>query len=75
MTQLLEFAIAKLRQLPEAEQDGMAAMIIEELESSKNPFWDELDSILEECQMNTGIEDLSYQHDHYIHGTPKRDIQ
>jgi hypothetical protein len=36
-------------------------------------FWDEFDEILEDCQVSTGIKDLSYQHDHYIHGTPKRE--
>ena len=28
--------------------------------------------LLEDCQMDTGIEDLAHQHDHYLHGTPKR---
>lgn len=75
MTQLLEEAIAQLRKLPQAEQNKIAAMIMEQLESSKKGFWDELDEVIEECKISTGIEDLSYQHDHYIHGTPKRDVQ
>lgn len=34
--------------------------------------WDALDRIIEANQMETGIPDLAHQHDHYIHGTPKR---
>jgi hypothetical protein len=66
MTKLLDEAIAQVRQLPEAEQNKIAAMLIQELESREDVFWDEFDQILEECQMNTGIAALSYQHDHYI---------
>lgn len=72
MTKLLEEAISKIKQLPESQQDEYANMILEKLEVQKGDFWDELDDILEECQVSTGIKDLSYQHDHYIHGTPKR---
>jgi hypothetical protein len=43
-------------------------LLIQQLESREDVFWDEFDQILEECQMNTGISDLSYQHDYYIHG-------
>ena len=31
-----------------------------------------LTKLLEDCQMDTGVEDLAHQHDHYLHGTPKR---
>ena len=34
--------------------------------------WDSLMRLIEECQMDTGIEDLAHQHDHYLYGTPKR---
>jgi hypothetical protein len=34
--------------------------------------YDALTKLLEDCQMDTGIEDLAHQHDHYLHGTPKR---
>lgn len=37
-------------------------------------FWSELDNILNDCQIPTGISDLAAQHDHYIHGIPKRDV-
>ncbi len=35
--------------------------------------WDALTKLIEECQMDIGITDLAHQHDHYIHGTPKRE--
>lgn len=35
--------------------------------------YDALTQLLADSQMDTGIEDLAHQHDHYIHGTPKRD--
>ena len=77
MTKLLDEAIAQVRQLSESEQNKIAAILIKQLESQskEDVFWDEFDQILEECQMNTGIADLSYQHDHYIYGTPKRDLE
>ena len=34
--------------------------------------YDALTKLLEDCQMDAGIEDLAHQHDHYLHGTPKR---
>ena len=36
MTKLLEKAIAKASKLPEGEQDALAALILEELESEKS---------------------------------------
>ncbi|MEH2174635.1 hypothetical protein [Nostoc sp.] len=39
MTELLEEAIAKLKNLPANEQDAIAAMILEELEDERH--WDE----------------------------------
>ncbi|MBN4004680.1 hypothetical protein [Nostoc sp. LPT] len=39
MTELLEQAIAKLKNLPANEQDAIAAMILEELEEER--YWDE----------------------------------
>lgn len=34
---------------------------------------DEIGEILADCQISTGIRDLAHQHDHYAHGTPKRE--
>jgi hypothetical protein len=36
---------------------------------------DELGNLLERCKIKTGIPDLAYQHDHYIYGTPKREVE
>lgn len=36
---------------------------------------DELGALLEKYQMDTGISDLAYQHHHYIHGTPKIEVE
>ena len=74
MSELLEKAIAFLRELPESEQDGIAAMILQELEKKQAVAWDDFDRIIQENQVSTGISDLSHQHDHYIHGTPKQNI-
>jgi hypothetical protein len=40
MTQLIEQAIAKVRQLPEQDQDAIASIILHELESEQR--WEEL---------------------------------
>lgn len=34
--------------------------------------WAFLTKILDEAKVETGIPDLAHEHDHYIHGTPKR---
>jgi hypothetical protein len=41
----------------------------------KQEVIDEWDLIIQECQIDTGISDLAYQHDHYIHGTPKIEVE
>jgi hypothetical protein len=40
MTKLLEDAIARVRQLSEAEQDAIAQIVLDEIESERR--WDEL---------------------------------
>ncbi|MGL5940176.1 MAG: hypothetical protein ACRC2S_07270 [Waterburya sp.] len=60
MTELLEKAIASVRQLPESEQDGIATMILQELEKKQVVAWDDFDQIIQENQVNTGIPDLSH---------------
>jgi hypothetical protein len=40
MTKLLKKAVAKARELPEAEQDVIAQIVIDEIESEKR--WDQL---------------------------------
>ncbi|MEM1170355.1 MAG: hypothetical protein AAGJ08_15070 [Cyanobacteria bacterium P01_H01_bin.35] len=46
----------------------------EGLSEEKNKAeWDRLFSVIESCQMETGITDLANQHDYYLYGTPKHD--
>ena len=40
MTKLLEQAVAKVKELPEAEQDAIAQIVMDEIESEQR--WDEL---------------------------------
>jgi len=35
--------------------------------------WSTLTSLVQECAVETGIDDLAHQHDHYLYDTPKRD--
>lgn len=35
--------------------------------------FDEFMDFIDECAVDTGIEDLAHQHDHYLYGTPKTD--
>ena len=35
--------------------------------------WNDLIQLVEANIVDTGIEDLAHQHDHYLYGTPKKD--
>jgi hypothetical protein len=35
--------------------------------------WNGLMQLIEDCAVDTGIDDLAHQHDHYLYGTPKKD--
>lgn len=37
--------------------------------------WAALGALIDRCRIDTGISDLAHQHDHYIHGTPKRETE
>lgn len=43
MSELLEKAIASVRQLPKSEQDGIAAIILKELEKKQAVAWNDFD--------------------------------
>jgi predicted DNA-binding antitoxin AbrB/MazE fold protein len=34
--------------------------------------WDTLTQLLADCEIDTGVTDLTRQHDHYLYGIPKR---
>ena len=55
MTQRLEAAIFKLQQLPEAQQNEIAEIILQQIERETDSFWQELDHILEDSQIQTDI--------------------
>ena len=42
-------------------------------EEKNKTEWDRLFSVIENCQMETGITDLAEQHDYCLYGTPKHD--
>lgn len=62
---------------PVAGRDGQKVLIMflqEENEPAiADSAWSSFAQILKDCQVNTGILDLAHQHDHYLHGTPKRE--
>ncbi len=76
MIQLLEKAINQVKVLSDSEQERIALLIIKELSNDPNNYeFDEFDAIIEQCQIKTGIKDLSYQHDHYLYGKPKQELE
>ena len=54
-------------------------VVREELARSATPSaeeamdWDTLARLFDNCAVDTGIDDLAHQHDHYLYGTPKRE--
>ena len=49
----------------------------EEFQDYQNPAsdesWDAFMEFIDHNAIETGISDLAHQHDHYLHGTPKRE--
>ncbi len=35
--------------------------------------WKAFEELIDRCAVDTGIPDLAHQHDHYLHGTPKKE--
>lgn len=71
-----------IKQLIKAELDYLSTQELQEFyellksrSQRQNNHDDELGDLLERCKVSTGIQDLAYQHDHYIHGTPKREVE
>lgn len=64
---------------PVAGREGQRVIIVflqEESEAAvadSDSAWGDFAMLLKDCQVNTGIRDLAHQHDHYLHGTPKRE--
>ncbi len=71
----LEAEAAKNGQEPAAYlQVAVENMLMSDADAAKiDAGWDSLTALIDRCQMDTGITDLAHQHDHYMHGTPKRE--
>lgn len=69
-----ELIQAELEFLSEDELGEMYELIRSRSQKYKDNN-DDLGELLERCQVNTGISDLSYQHDHYLYGTPKKEVE
>ncbi|WP_204101845.1 MULTISPECIES: hypothetical protein [Spirulina sp. CCY15215] len=72
-----------VKELIYAELDLMSDQKLEEIyqiiqklhkeETEEISDWDKLSKFFDENAIETGIPDLAEQHDHYIHGCPKRE--
>ena len=65
---------------PIAGRNGQAVIIafLEEDHLATQPTttvtgWDALQQLVEDCGVETGINDLAQQHDHYLYGKPKQE--
>ena len=63
---------------PVAGREGQTVIItfLEEVHAASvldDSGWDQLMQIIEQNTVDTGIEDLAHQHDHYLYGKPKQD--
>ncbi len=61
--------------IPEGAQVGVTVTLEESSDDSpktEDPSWDAFTQLLTECAIDTGIADLSQQHDHYLYGVPKK---
>jgi len=48
------------------EDNGLPSQIMDD------GSWDALTQLLGDCAIDTGVQDLASQHDHYLYGIPKR---
>lgn len=69
-----ELIQAELEFLSEDELRELYDLVKSRSQKYKNNH-DDLGELLERCQVNTGIKDLAYQHDHYLYGTPKKKVE
>lgn len=63
---------------PIAGREGQTVIItfLEEApvtSASDDSGWEQLMQIIDQNTVDTGIEDLAHQYDHYLHGKPKQD--
>jgi len=62
---------------PVTGRDGQKVLIVFLPAEKESPIadsvWSDFAQLLQESQVNTGIHDFAHQHDHYLHGIPKRE--
>lgn len=71
-----ENGVARLTE-PISAHEGQPVLItfLEIERTAESPdanAWASLESLIEGCACETGISDLAHQHDHYLHGKPKK---
>lgn len=54
-------------------QPVIITFLVDEKIKDDEDDWDNLIQLIKDCTMDTGIEDLAHQHDHYLYGTSKKD--
>jgi hypothetical protein len=60
-------------------RDGQSVIIVfvdevQRRDDSLDDDWDKLMQLIADNVVDTGIEDLAHQHDHYLRGTPKKSL-
>jgi hypothetical protein len=70
-----ELIKAELENLSEEDLQEFYQLLKNRDQQHKSEELDEWDLIIQDCQIDTGISDLAYQHHHYIHGTPKIEVE
>lgn len=61
--------------IPEGAQVDVTVTLEENSEvptRAEDSSWETFTQLLSECAIDTGIADLSQQHDHYLYGVPKK---
>ena len=74
-TETVEVVLHKVKSIPEKpslEEPSTEKPSPEKLDADIKAGWDQLMQLIEENTMDTGIEDLAHQHDHYLHNKPKQ---
>jgi hypothetical protein len=66
--------------LPEQDRQKVLITFLDEMpplpadSASDESAWDQLTQLVQKSQVKSGVGDLAHQHDHYLYGTPKREI-
>jgi len=73
---IFQNGVVQLNQ-PVTGRDGQKVLIVFLPAENESPIadsaWSDFAQLLQESQVKTGIHDFAHQHDHYLHGAPKRE--